>query len=300
MKRAQQAAAASLALIVIACGGGGDGVADIVGDGLGEEVFEGVGQASGDVVSEESGSVEVGPVTQTADPSTGWVEVDGERHELEAVGSVNFRCEVLDDRITINFQQTTSGSDLTLQGSVFDGQWNASLTFAPEDASNATYGATIGVDPGALGIGSNEISYEGTMTRVEDFDLQNATEVQGSLAVNCADPGGGTTADIGGETFVFPFSGASSLNCVVSDDEVAVLIGHNQPDFRQLQVDIRDEGGELFGAAIITAGENTYSSFVPPDGSGLTIDGNELTYDGVFTTSTDEEVVGVISVSCGP
>jgi hypothetical protein len=299
MKRAQQAAAASLALIVIACGGGDDGVADTVGDGLGEEVFEGVGQASGDVVSEESGSVEVGPVTQTADPSTGWVEVDGERHELAAVGSVNFRCEVLDDRITVNFQQTTSGSDLTLQGSVFDGRWNASLTFAPEDASQASYGATIGLDTGTLGIGTNEISYEGPMNRVEDFDLQNATEVEGSLAVNCADPGDGTTADIGGERLTFPFSGASSLNCAVSEDEVGVLIGHNQPEFRQVQIDIRDEGGELFGAAIISAGDNTYSSFVPPDGTGLTIEGERLTYEGVFTTSTDEEVEGVISVSCG-
>lgn len=296
MKRARRATAASLALIIVACGGGDGSV------GLGENVFEGIGEASGDVDSEQSvaaAGTEVGPVTQTAEPSSGWVEVDGERYELEAVGSVNYRCEVLDDRITVNFQQTTSGSDLTLQGSVLDGQWTANLTFAPADVSQTAYGATIGFDPGKLGIGSDEISYEGSMNRVEDFDVQNATEVQGSLAVNCADPGDGTTADIGGEMFVFPFSGASSLDCTMSEGEVGILIGHSQPDFIQLQIDVRDQGEELFGAVIVTAGEDKYSSFVPPDGSGLVIEGNGLTYDGLFTTSTDEEVEGSITVGCG-
>lgn len=298
MKRARRAAVASLALIVIACGGGDDaGISD-----PGAEVFEGVGEASGDVGSTEpgaSGSVDVGPVTQTADPSAGWVEVDGQRYEFAAVGSVNYRCEVLEDSITVNFQQTTSGHDLTLQGRVLDGAWNASITFAPEGSTQVSYGASIGFDPGTLGLGSGELSYEGSMNRIEDYDAANVEQVDATLAVNCTDPGNGTTAEIGGESFEFPFSGANSLTCSIVGNTVEVLIGHTQPDFSQLQVDVREEGDGVFGAAILTIADVTYSSFVPEDGSGLVIDESSLTYEGTFTTQSEEEVDGSVSVSCG-
>lgn len=298
MKQGRRAAVISLALIVMACGGG-DG--DAIESGVGE-VLEGVSQTTGEVGAEApapSGGTDVGPVTQTAAPSTGWVEVDGQRFEIEAVGSVNYRCEVLEDSITVNFQQTASGNELTLQGRVLDGQWNANLTFAPAGGTQVSYGATIGFDEGELGLGAAEVSYEGALNRIEDYDVANAEQVQGTLAVNCAEPGGGTTAEIGGESFTFPFSGANSLTCAIAANEVEVLIGQMQPEFSQLQVDVREEGDGLFGAALVTAGDVTYSSFVPMDGTGLVIDGNTLTYEGTFTTPTDEEVAGSISVFCG-
>lgn len=296
MKKTSLALTCSVVLMIAACGGG-DGTGDV-----GDDVFDGIGQASGDVDSGDqgsSGSAEVGPVTQTADPSTGWVEVDGQRYEFEAFGSTHFSCELLEDRITVNFQQTTSGSDFTLQGSTLSGQWSASLTFVPGEENQVSYGANIGVDPGNFGIGDQAISYEGTVLRVEDYDIQNAEEMQATFAVNCSAPGGEPTAEIDGETFTFPLSGAGSLDCVVSDELVQVLISHSQPEYNQLQIDIQDNQGELFGAVYITSGEDTFTSFVPPDGTGLTIDGSSLTYEGIFTTLSDAEVDGSLSVSCG-
>lgn len=294
MTRTSRLMAVAIALTIGACGGG-DGDTG----GLGEDVFGDVGEASGDVESDDQGATEVGPVTQTADPSTGWVEVDGERYEFAAFGSTNYRCELAEDRITINFQQTVSGHDFTLQGGVLDGQWNANLTFVPSGDSQVNYGATIGFDPGNFGIDGEAISYEGTLSRVEDFDVANAQETQGAIAVNCSAPGGVPSAEIGGESFTFPLSGAGSLQCVISAEEVELLISQSQPEFRQLQVDIEDNGGELFGAAHVTTDEGTYTSFVPPDGMGLVIDGSSLDYEGTFTAPSGEEVEGSVSVTCG-
>lgn len=284
------------ALTMSACGSGGD-----ESGGLGAEVFDGVGQASGDVEStqpEAASAAEVGPVTQTADPSTGWVEVEGERYEFEAFGSTHFSCDILDDRITINFQETTSGHDLTIQGSVFDGSWNANMTFAPDvEGSQVSYGANIGL--GTLGLEENALSFEGTTSKVVDFDLANAQEAPAVVAINCAAPGGVPTAEVAGESLEFPLSGASNLDCVVSDEGVDILISRNLPDRIQMQIDIDDNDGELFGAVHVSFDDATYTSFVPADGSGLTIDGQSVTYQGQFTTPTGEEVEGSVAANCG-
>ena len=299
MKRTNRAIAMALLLTVAACGGGADspGSEDSEG-GLGEDVFGGIGQASGDVDPGDGGSAgatEIGAPTQTADPSTGWVEVEGQRYEFGALGSTHFRCDVMEDGITINFQQTTSENDFSVQGSVVNGQWNASLTFAPSEESRISYGASIGFDPGTAGFGDQAFSYEGTMKRVEGVDIVNAQEVQATIAVNCATPGGDPTATVAGESLTFPFSGAGNLECDVSDEQSYVLISHSQPERIQLQVDIQ----EAFGAFNITSGEDRYDSFVPEDGTGLTISGSHLTYQGVFTGPTGEEVDGSVSVNCG-
>ena len=299
MKRTNRAIAMALLLTVAACGGGADspGSEDSEG-GLGEDVFGGIGQASGDVDPGDGGSAgatEIGAPTQTADPSTGWVEVEGQRYDFEALGSTHFRCDVMEDGITINFQQTTSENDFSVQGSVVNGQWNASLTFAPSEESRISYGASIGFDRGTAGFGDHAFSYEGTVSRVEGVDIVNAQEVQATIAVNCATPGGDPTATVAGESLTFPFSGAGNLECDVSDEQSYVLISHSQPERIQLQVDIQ----EAFGAFNITSGEDRYDSFVPEDGTGLTISGSSLTYQGVFTGPTGEEVDGSVSVNCG-
>jgi len=293
VKRANLAIAMALLLTVAACGGDADSEG-----GLGEEVFGGIGEASGDVDPGDGGSAgatEIGAPTQSADPSTGWVEVDGQRYEFGALGSTHFRCDVMEDAITINFQQTTSQNDLSVQGSVVNGQWNASVTFAPSEESQISYGASIGFDVGTAGMGDQAFSYEGTMTRVEDFDLVNAQEVQATIAVNCATPGGEPKAEVAGESLTFPFSGAGNLECDVSDETSYVLISHSQPENIQLQVDIQ----EAFGVFHVTSGDDRYESFVPEDGSGLTIAGSSLTYQGIFTGPTGEELDGSVSVDCG-
>lgn len=297
MKRASRAVALGVLLTIAACGGGSSD-----GDSLGEDVFGGIGQASGDVETGDQGSeggTEIGPLAQTADPSSGWVEVDGQRYEFEAVGSTHYRCDLTEDQVSINFQQTTSGSDFTFQGGIVNGQWNASLNFVPAEENQISYGASVGFDPGTFGIGDQAISYEGTVSRVEDFDLTNAQDMQATVAINCSTPGGDPTADIDGQSLTFPFSGAGSLHCEVSDERVDILIGHSQPERIQLQVDIQDNAGELFGAVTITSGDDTYSSFVPPDGTGLTINGRSVTYQGVFESPSGEDTDGSVAVSCG-
>lgn len=293
MKRANRAIAMALLLTIAACGGDADDEG-----GLGEDVFADIGQASGDVDPGDGGSAgatEIGAPTQTADPSSGWVEVDGQRYDFAALGSTHFRCDVMEDGITINFQQTTSENDFSVQGGLVNGQWNASVNFAPSGQSQITYGASIGFDPGTAGIGDQAFSYEGTMSRVEDFDIVNAQEVQATIAVNCATPGGDPTAEVAGESLSFPFSGAGNLECDVSDVQSYVLISHSQPENIQLQVDIQ----EAFAVFHITSGEDRYESFVPDDGTGLTIDGSSVTYQGVFTGPTGEEFDGSVSVNCG-
>ena len=286
-------------ILVAACGGG---VADDLGDDLGEQVFGGIDPSSdgSDEGQGTSGSTEAGPVTQTADPSMGWVEVDGQRFDFEAFGSTHYRCELLPDRITINFQQTTTGNEFTFQGSVVDGGWLGSFTFSPTGGDKqVSCGATLGTEPGTIGIGEQAISYEGTLRRMEDFDIVNAQDTEATIAVNCAAPGGDPTAEIGGQSFTFPFSGAQSLHCAVSDDGVEVLISHSSPDTLQLQIDVRDDGGQLLGAVHVTSGDEQYSSIIPADGTGLDIDGNSLTYVGTFSTPSGEEVEGSASIVCG-
>jgi len=285
-------------LILVAGCGGGDA------DDLGEKVFGGIDPSSAasgsDQGQETSGSAEVGPVTQTADPSMGWVEVDGQRFDFEAFGSTHFRCEILPDRITINFQQTATGNDLTFQGSIVDGNWLGSFTFSPSaNDKQVSYGATLGSDPGTLGIGEQAISYEGTLRRVEDFDIVNAQDTQATIAVNCAAPGGEPTVEIGGQPFTFPLSGAQSLTCAISDEGVEVMISHSSPDSIQLQIDVQDNEGQLLGGVFVTSGDDHYDSIIPADGTGLDIDGNSLTYVGTFSTPSGEEVEGSASVVCG-
>ena len=293
-KSTRWVAVAALAVVIAACGSGDGDVSD-----LGDDVFGGVGEVSGDVDTEDEGAAEVGPVTQTADPASGWVEVEGERHEFSAFGAINFVCDLTEDRISINFQQTTSGSNFTLQGGIVNGQWNANLTFVPGEDEQIQYGASVGFDPGTLGLGDGELSYEGTLSRVEDFDVQNAQDVEGALAVNCASPGGEPKAEVDGTVLEFPLSGSQNTDCVIDEDLVEVLISRSQPERTQLQIDVEDNGGELFGAVHVTAGDVTYTSFVPPDGTGLSVEGSRLSYEGVFSTPEGDEVDGNVTLACG-
>lgn len=177
-------ASIAIGLMVVSCGGGdGD-------QGLGDEgspsvtADAGGNQGGGDADTAASG--QAGPPTHTADPGQAWAEVDGQRLEYMAADSQHYSCEVMSDRITINYQ-TADGHDLNLQASILDGNWVGNLTFKPGGGEvEVSYGATLGFDPGTLGIGDEAVSYEGTVSRVEDFDVVNAQETQATIAVNCA------------------------------------------------------------------------------------------------------------------
>ncbi len=296
----------AIAVLVGACGGGDSGDLGASDDSApSDDPVSGDQQSSGEdassgAVQGASGAAVAGPLTQMADPGVGWVEADGQRFDFTPFGSVHHSCEVLSDRITINFQQTTSGNDLTFQGALVDGGWIGSFTFSPAlSGTSVSYGASLGFDPGTLGIGDQALSYEGTLNRVEDYDILNAEAVPATIAINCAPPGGVPTAEIGGQSFEFPFSGAQSIRCVVSDDGVEVLISRSSPEYLQLQIDVRDNGGDLLGGVYVTSGDEQYNSIIPADGTGLTIDGSSLTYEGSFSDSGGEELPGSASVTCG-
>ena len=145
------------------------------------------------------GPDQAGPVTVTADPTTAWVEVEGQRFEFQVPGSVHHRCSIGDDRVAINYQQTETG-DLLIQGSDMGDGWLLNLTVAAGD-SNVQYGAVLPGD-GSLGMDGTSLELRGSgWTAVEDYDIMNATEVDMRLAVNCAPPGDGIEVILGGTEY---------------------------------------------------------------------------------------------------
>jgi hypothetical protein len=290
----------AMAIVVGACGGGGDPGAS--GDSALADDPDSGDQSSSDESSSGAGqgAAVAGPLTQTADPGVGWVEVDGQRFDLTPFGSVYHSCDVLSDRITINFQETTNRNDLTLQAALVDGGWVGSFTFSPTGSSpRVVYGASLGFDPGTLGIGDQALSYDGTLNRVEGTDIQNSEALPATIAINCVPPGGVPTAEIGDQSFEFPFSGTQAIRCTVSDDGIEVMISRTYPEYLQLQIDVRDNGADLLGGVYVTSGDEQFNSIVPADGTGLVIDGNSLTYRGSFTDASGEELAGSASVTCG-
>ena len=287
---------AALALVVAACGGG-------AGDepGLGD-VFEGIGDAAGENQDDGGGSGipgagPAGAVTATADPTIAWVEVEGERFEFEVPGSVHHRCEIGDDQVAINYQQTEIG-DLLIQGSNMGDGWFLNLTLVPLD-SNLQYGAVLPGD-GSLGIDGTSLSYEGPADKVVDRDIANPTEVDVKLAVNCAPPGDGITAMLGGTEYDVRFSG--SVTCDITDEAIDVNIGDARSGGGALDAEMQmsliqtDDG--WFGVATVrTADGTTYTSDVSAEGDVPTVDGSTISYDGVFSSDAGD-VDGSMMFTC--
>ncbi|MGB7861361.1 MAG: hypothetical protein WBM90_12760 [Acidimicrobiia bacterium] len=289
---------AVLALVVSACGGGG-------GDdsGLGDDVFGGIGDAAGENQDSDGGggvpgAGEAGPVTGTADPTTAWVEVEGQRFEFEVPGSVHHQCIIGEERVTINYQETETGS-LLIQGQNLGDGWLLSLTVAA-GGSNVSYGGSLPGD-GSLGIDGSSLSYEGPADRVEDYDIVNATEVDISLAVNCTPPGDGITATVGGTEYQVQFSG--SVRCEITDEMIEVAIGDARAQGGALDAElqmgaIRDGDGEWFGSATVrTADGTSYTSEMSAEGDLPTVDGLTISYEGTFSSDAGD-VDGSVSFSC--
>ena len=245
--------------------------------------------------SDAGGGVVLGEPNLTSDPGVVWVEVGGERLEYTMAGSINVECNVAADRVVVNLQ--SNGHDFLVQGSPQTGDWFLNMTFAP-GGDNTKYSADSMSGAGTFTVGDGTLSYEGTVSRVVDFDLQNAEDVDARVAVNCASPGGDPTAEVGGETFVFPLSGAQSVTCDVGPEALEIRVNRLSIDGLQLELQGTFDGERWVGAATIYTNDGNYSSPLPLDGTGLTIDGTSVTYDGTFGSPAGDEVDGSVSVTC--
>jgi hypothetical protein len=245
--------------------------------------------------SDAGGAVQLGEPSLTADPGQVWAEVDGERLEYTMADSMNVECMVGADRVTVNLQ--ANGHDFLLQGSAQTGDWFLDMTFAP-GGDNTRYGADSMSGSGTFTVGDGMLSYEGTVSRVVDFDVQNAEDVEARVAVNCASPGGDPTAEVGGESFVFPLSGAQSVTCDVGPEALEIRINRLAIDGLQLELQGTFDGERWVGSATIYTNDGNYSSPLPTDGTGLTIDGTSVAYEGTFASPAGDDVEGSVSVTC--
>ncbi len=243
------------------------------------------------------GDGDAGQVTLTTQPGRATVGVDGRTIEYQVAGSLYYSCELLDDRITINYQ-TGDGHDLLIQGSLQPNGWVANITFKSSDETNVQYSANIPADADAFGLVGTDFSFEGTVTRIEGRDLSDVEEVPATIAVNCAAPGGDPSATIGGETFVVPLSGAQSVTCDVSPERFEVRINRLAIDDLQLEAQGRQESGNWVGSVGVLSGGERIRSTLPQDGEGLEIDGSTVTYTGVFEDADGVEAEGSLSVTC--
>jgi hypothetical protein len=250
-----------------------------------------------------SNGASVGDVSVAADPGQAVVEVDGRTILYESAGSSNYICDIESDRIQVNFQ-TADGHDLLIQGGVLNDEVTANITFTEGgDGPNQSHSATSPND-GELEVGADALRYEGTVTIVEDFDIETSRDAQAVIEVNCASAGGDATAEIDGETFVFQASGAQSYECEITDENTfTVRINRLSRDDLQLSFDGRPEGDGVIGNVNIISGDDNYTATLfGAEVEGLVIEGATITYTGTFEhTANGEpqgEVQGTATATC--
>lgn len=285
----------ALAVGVALSGCGGGGADDGADDGAPADPGA-VAEAPQE--NEAAGVVELGEPSLTADPGTAWAEVDGERFTYESAGSLAFACDIGPDRVQVNFQ-TSEGRDLLLQAVRQGDAWTGQLTFQPGGGQNLQYSASLPAAADPLVIGEEALGFEGTATRIEDFDAAGADEVEAAVAVNCALAAGEQpSAVVDGTTYTFSPSGAQSFDCSVTAENLEVRINRLARDGLQLEVSARQEGDQWVGAVVVITPEATFTSTLPPDGSGLTVGGASVDYEGTFTGGPGGDVAGTVSVTC--
>lgn len=291
-----------LGLVMAACGGDDDPGQSPFGvptrDDQPTETNDNDG-ANGDNEGGQDGSGEAGELTVTTDPGSATVVVDGETIDyVLGSGSIHYTCDIGQEVIVVNFQ-TGDGHDLLIQGALQPTGWVATINFkSADDENNAQYGATIPTNADAFGLGDNALSFEGTVSRMEDFDPSTTEDLPATIAVNCGSAGGDPMATIGGEDFVFPLSGAQSVTCDVADDAFEVRINRLAIDDLQLEAQGRQDGDNWVGAMVVYAGEERFTSPLPQDGAGIEIDGSTLTYSGTFESADGQESEGSLTVTC--
>jgi hypothetical protein len=290
-------------LFAAACGGGSDDDSDDqqaqptaqsepTATTAGDDDVEPTASADDGASSDEGSS---GDVAVTAGPGQTQVDVDGQTILYESAGSIYYTCDIGSDAIQVNYQ-TGEGQDFLLQASRQSGDWAGSLTFKEASAEPGEgYGATLPAD-GDLQVGEGALSYVGTVTRTTDFGGGDSEDLEASISINCESAGGDASAEIGGETFVFPASGAQSFECEITDENTfRVQINRLSLDGLQLTFDGRPEGDGVIGNVSIASGDDRYTATLfgsPPE--GLAVEGSTITYTGPFEHSVDREVQGEV------
>ncbi len=277
----------ALGLGASACGGGGDSGPDASGAGGSTSSTDGSG-----------GATEIGAPTLEADAGKAWVEVDGDRFDYEAAGSLYYECSIKNNQIIVNFQ-TADGHDLSVTGSRISGTLNVTTNFSDGGGAGISYGGILtGSDGGRLGIGDSQLSYEGPVNRTPRSDPRNTKKVDAQIAVNCTAAGDDPTVTVDGQTFSVPLAGAQSVKCDVGPASIDVLINRLSSDDLQIQVSVRTESSGLVGAVSLITPDGSYTGTIPLDGTGLEVDGNTVTFEGTFTTPDGGEVQGTADVTC--
>lgn len=295
---------AAVALVAGACGGGDDD--DSLSDLLDAAEESGdLGDPSDQTASDiddvvdaadgSGGAIEVVAAPSiTVDPGLAVVEVDGQTLEYRTAGSIALTCEVAPESVQVNIQ-TPEGQSIAVRASMTGGDWFGSITAGAED-SNVQYSSDM--FGGTLGIGDGAVSYSGPMIKIVDFDIVNAEDVIGTMAVNCATPGGDPSATVGGQEFVFPVSGAQSFQCMVLPEEFEIRVNRLALEGLQLEMQGRNDGTQWIGSVTVYTNDGNLSAPLPPDGAGLTIDGTSVTFDGTFTAPDGTESTGSASATC--
>jgi hypothetical protein len=234
-----------------------------------------------------------GDVSVSAEPGQAVVEVEGETIMYDSAGSIAYTCDIDSERIQVNFQ-TPEGHDLLIQGGALDGELRANITFTVGgDGPNLNHSASTPND-GELQIGDDALRYEGTVTIVDDFDIETSRDVDAVIEVNCATAGGDPRAEIDGQTFVFEISGAQSFDCEITDaNTFRVQVNRLSLDDLQLSFDGRPEGDGVIGNVTITAGDDSYTATLfGAQPEGLVVEGSTITYTGTFEHRVNGEVEG--------
>jgi hypothetical protein len=276
-------------LIASACGGGGD-------SGPGPNAAADSTSSTGS--SGTGGANEPGAPTLEADAGQAWVEVDGDRFDYEAAGSLYYECTINDNQIIVNFQ-TSEGHDLSVTGSRNSGSLNVTTNFSDGGGAGISYGGILTrSDGGTLGVGDSQLSYEGPVNLTSRSDPTNTKSVAAKIAVNCTTSGDDPTVTVDGQTFSVPLAGAQSVQCDVAPGAVDIIINRLSTDHLQIQVSVRTESSGLVGAVTLTTPDGSYSGTIPLEGDGLAVDGNTVTFEGTFTTPDGSKVDGTADVTC--
>lgn len=303
MARRVWAATGAVILVLAGCGGDDDASAVVEGAGDAADGGDDGGSAGGvaDGGDDGSGSELIGTdgVALTTDPGTAVVEVDGERLVYEAAGSVNFVCSVAPGEIRINFQ-TPEGQDLSMQAVDAGSGWSGQLVFQSDDLEQVQYNAVLGRTPGTLGVGDGAFSFQGPVDKVVDRDIANAEAVDAELAVNCAPAGDGSepTAEIDGQEYVVPFSGAQSVSCEVSPTDVDIAVNRLALENLQLSIDMRGGPDDWIGSVFVITPDGNFTATLSGAAEGLVIDGSTVTYAGPIVGDDGTEVPAEVAITC--
>lgn len=286
-----------------ACGGGDDDGGGGFGQFGNQPTTGASGGGSANTPSGSGGgnggsgtTTETGPPPNiSANPGEARIEVEGETIVFGGSNILYYICQTTDG-VQVNMQ-TGDGHDLLLEYRSGNGRITA------RDTGSSFYYAGLLTGRG-LWIEGDTVVFSGQLEKQPERDRLNAEDVDVTLVVNCAPPGGEhARAEVDGMSFEFPASGTQSYVCEIAE-RFTVNIQHPR-DGGWLQIEGRQQGDRWLGNATIRLENTSYRSQLPADGEGLDIDGKRITYEGMFElyderarTVLKENLPGTVSLTC--